>query len=110
MVFLMPNPKIHEDIDKAVFGEVYPEVHKWIDGTYNGTNGRTHWVNHHYVAAVYEHFNPVDYPDKEKRLRLIQVARLHIMYDWVFYYHRVVLPLFREDVIRELRSEGILVE
>ena len=106
----MPNPKIHETIDLEVFGEVYPEVHKWIDGSFDGTNGRTHWANKHYVMAILMHFNPEDYPDKEKRERLISVAKLHILYDWAFYYHRVCLPLARGDVIRELRSEGILVE
>jgi len=106
----MPNPRIHEDIDQEIFGESYPEVHKWIDGSFNGSNGRTHWANRHFVMAIYEHFNHRDYPDRIRRERLISIAKMHIMYDWAFYYHRVVLPLTRDEVIKELRSEGILVE
>lgn len=106
----MPDPRIHDEINEKIFGKPYSEVSKWIDGSYDGHNGRTHWVNRHYLMAILTHFNPTDFPDREKRERLIQVARLHIIYDWAFYYHRVVLPLFREDVIRELRSEGILIE
>jgi hypothetical protein len=110
LVIKMPQPEIHEDVDLEVFGQAYPEVHKWIDGTFDGTNGRTHWVNRHYVRAVLEHFNLHDYPDKQRRRKLIRVAKLHIMFDWAFYYHRVVCPYTRQDVINELRSEGIAVE
>ena len=105
----MPAPQLHEIIDLNVFGKAYPEVHKWIDGAYDGHNGRVHWVNRHYVMAILDHFNPRDYPDKEKRNRLQRVAKLHVMYDWAFYYKRIYLPLSREDVVRELGSEGIFV-
>jgi hypothetical protein len=106
----MPNPKIHEDIDWKIFGESYPEVHKWIDGTYNGTNGRTHWIDTHYTIAIYDKYNPKDYPDTKQRERFVEVAKMHVMFDWALYYKRVLLPISRDDVIRELRSEGILVE
>lgn len=107
----MPAPKIHGEIDLELFGEsFFKEVHSWIDGSFDGTNGRTHWTNRHYVQAVVEHFNSKDYPDVSRRLKLIQVAKFHIMYDWAFYYHRVVLPFTKQDVIDELKSEGILVE
>jgi hypothetical protein len=106
----MPAPKIHEDIDLPIFDGVYPEVHKWIDGTFDGTNGRTHWVNRHYVGAIRAHFNSADFPDEQLRLKLIKVATLHIMFDWAFYYHRVFLPYTRQDVIDALRSEGIFIE
>ena len=106
----MPNPKIHMQIDTELFEKEYPEVHKWIDGTFDGTNGRTHWVNRHYVKSVLEHFNKKDFPEKTLRKKLIMIAKLHIMFDWSFYYHRIVLPFHLQDVIDELRSEGILVE
>ena len=107
----MPNPKIHEQIDFELFGKSYFDlVHKWIDGTFNGTNGRTHWVNRHYVQAILEHYNADDFPDGELRRRLILVAKMHVMMDWMFYYHRLVLPHSRYDVIHELHSEGIVVE
>lgn len=106
----MPAPKIHELIDCEIFEETRPEVHQWIDGTFDGKNGRIHWVNRHYVMAVLQKFNPEDFPDKKEREKLISIAKLHIMYDWAFYYHRVYLPLSREDVERELRAQGIDVE
>jgi len=107
----MPQPKIHEQIDMEIFGKSYfDKVHKWIDGTFNGTNGRTHWINRHYVLAVLEHFNPKDFPDGEYREQLIMVARLHILMDWMFYYKRIILPLTQQEVIRELRSEGVFIE
>jgi hypothetical protein len=106
----MPAPKIHETIDLEVFGETFPEVHQWIDGSFNGKNGRIHWINRHYVMAILQHFDPEKFPDRERREKLIRVAKLHVMYDWAFYYHRVCLPLDRESVIRELRAQGIDVE
>lgn len=107
----MPSPKIHEQIDYELFNRSYfKEVHSWIDGTFDGTNGRTHWANRHFVKAVLEHFNSVDFPDKEYRRRLITVAKMHIIMDWMFYYHRVVIPFSRQDVIDQLRSEGIIIE
>lgn len=107
----MPNPKIHEEIDFELFGEsFFDDVHKWIDGSFNGTNGRTHWVNRHYVQAILEHFNPKDFPDPQRRAKLIRIAKLHVMFDWAFYYHRIVLPYSRQDVIDELHSEGIVIE
>jgi len=105
----VPHPKIHAEIDKAIFGKSYDEVHSWIDGTFNGTNGRIHWKNRHYIQAILEHFNSKDFPDAEQRERLIQVAKIHILVDWAFYHHRIVLPQTQEDVIRELRSQGVWI-
>jgi hypothetical protein len=101
----MPHPKIHERIDLEVFGKAYPEVHKWIDGAFDGTNGRTHWIDRHFRTAILEHF--IDNPDKD---HLIQVAMLHVIVDWLYYYKRIVFPQIREDVIRELRSEGVFID
>jgi hypothetical protein len=107
----MPHPRIHEQIDYELFGRSYfMEVHSWIDGTFDGTNGRTHWTNRHYIQAILEHFNEKDYPDPKVREKFIMVAKMHVLLDWSFYYHRIVLPYTYEDVIRELKSEGVLVE
>lgn len=106
----MPAPRIHEKIDFEAFGEIYPEVHKWIDGTFDGKNGRVHWVNRHYVMIVLQKFNPKDFPDKEKRERLIAVAKLHILLDWIWYYKQIVLPQTHQDVIEELAKNGVLME
>lgn len=106
----MPHPKIHERIDEIAFGKSYPEVHQWIDGAFDGSNGRIHWVYRHYVQAILEHFNPTDFPDYEQRQRLISVAKLHIMFDWALYYKRIVLPWYRRDVENELASEGVYIE
>ena len=105
----MPVTQLHEVIDLQIFGEAYPEVHSWIDGTFNGTNGRVHWVNRHHNSAILAHFNSKDFPAIQYRERLIQVARMHILMDWMFYYKRIILPLTRQDVIDELLSEGVIV-
>lgn len=107
----MPNPKIHARMDLKIYGEdFFKEVHSWIDGSFDGTNGRIHWKNRHYIDAVLAHFNEKDYPNRKKRERLIEVALLHILIDWSFYYHRIVLPRTRQDVIDELYSEGVVIE
>jgi hypothetical protein len=107
----MPAPKIHGEIDLELFGEsFFKEVHSWIDGSFNGINGRTHWANRHYVEAVVEHFNHRDYPDRIRRERLIEVAKFHILLDWIWYYKQIVLPQTREDVILELAKNGVIVE
>jgi hypothetical protein len=107
----MPAPQIHGEIDIELFGHNYfDEVHKWIDGSFNGTNGRTHWVNRHYVQAIMAHFNSKDYPDELRRQRLIEVAKFHVLIDWIWYYKQIVLPQTREDVIKELAKNGVLVE
>jgi hypothetical protein len=105
----MPDPRIHDEINLKIFGYSYSEVSKWIDGAFNGANGRTHWIHRHYIQAILEHFNEKDYPNKECRERFIQVAKMHILMDWMFYYKRIVLPLTQQDVVRELQSEGIFV-
>lgn len=106
----MPNPKIHPRIDLNVFGEEYPEVHKWIDGTYDGTNGRTHWVNRHHLDAIWNEAYRLYPIETKERERFIQVASLHVLMDWAFYYKRIILPKTRREVIEELAKEGIFVE
>lgn len=102
----MPHPEIHEKIDLEIFGKSFPEVHKWIDGTFNGSNGRVHWLNRHYKMAILEHFSPVNTPEKHL---LVSVAMIHVMVDWLYYYQRLIFPLTREDVERELRSQGVWI-
>lgn len=107
----MPNPKIHARMDLKIYGEdFFKEVHSWIDGSFDGTNGRTHWVNRHYVQAIVEHFNKKDFPDDVSRKRLIEVAKFHILLDWIWYYKQIMLPQTRQDVIEELAKNGVLVE
>lgn len=107
----MPNPKIHEDIDLEIFGKSYfKEVHSWIDGTFDGTNGRFHWKTRHYIQSILEHFNSKDFPNKEERERFIMVAKIHVLMDWVFYYKQIMLPQTREDVIQGLARNGVFVE
>jgi hypothetical protein len=107
----MPQPRIHELIDEILFGRSYfKEVHSWIDGTFNGTNGRIHWKNRHFIQAILEHFNTNDYPNKEERERFIFVAKLHVLMDFMWYYKQIVIPETYEDVIRELERNGIFIE
>lgn len=94
----MPHPSIHEHVDKCVFGRSYPHVHKWIDGTFDGTNGRRHWIARHHIKAIDEHFES----DIEKK-----VARLHVMVDWLFYYKMFLLPRNELEVKGYLRLFGV---
>lgn len=93
----MPHPEIHEYIDELVFGRKYPHVHKWIDGTFDGTNGRTHWITRHHIKAINEHFDSLI--DRE-------VARLHVIVDWLFYYKIFLLPKDEAEVRKYLRLFG----
>lgn len=106
----MPDPRIHDEINLLIFGEPYTEVSKWIDGSFNGMNGRVHWKNRHYIQAILDHFNSKDYPNKEERTRFILVAKLHILMDFMWYYKQIVLPQTKEDVIKELARNGIFTE
>lgn len=96
----MPHPEIHEEIDKLVFGKSYPHVHKWMDGAFDGTNGRTHWVWRHHLKAINEHFTPA----------LRAVARLHVVTDWMFYHKIILLPKDSEEVAFYLKKFGTWIK
>lgn len=95
----MPHQRIHSEIDCKLTGTLYQNVHAWMDGTFDGTNGRTHWVNRHHLQAINER-----YP-KESIENLI--ARLHVMVDWLFYYRIICLPKDKWEVIKRLGEVGI---
>lgn len=88
-----------------IFGRTFPEVHKWIDGKFDGTNGRTHWIHRHHLKAINE-----EYPLQPEDTLENMVARVHVIVDWLYYYKRIVFPESREDVIRELETEGFHTE
>jgi NADH:ubiquinone oxidoreductase subunit E len=100
----MPEPKIHEVIDILIFGKSYPEVHKWIDGAFNGTNGRTHWKYNHHLAAIQEKY-PLLPEDREENI----AARVHVMVDWLWYYRTFYMPIDSEAVKTKLREFGVVI-
>jgi len=97
----MPHPKIHEMIDRLIFGKSFSFVHWWMDGRFNGKNGRVHWIYRHHEKAIREHFD-------NKVLR--QVARLHVLVDWLFYYKIAVVPRDENEVKRLLEQHGVFVK
>ncbi len=100
----MPDPRFHETIDKMLFGRGFPEVHKWIDGAFNGTNGRTHWQYRHHLAAINEQY-PLIPEDYQENL----VARIHVMVDWLWYYRTFCMPENSEAVKTKLREFGVVI-
>jgi len=95
----MPHPKIHEKIDKIIFGRSFPEIHKWIDGTFDGTNGRTHWINRHHKEAI----------DNQYTRFYRQIAYLHVMVDWLWYHRIICVPKNAEEVKEMLQKFGVFV-
>jgi len=86
-----------------VFGTAYPHVHKWIDGTYDGANTYTHWINRHHLKAIKEKFHTRD----EYRER--EAAKLHVLVDWLFRYNVIKVPRTGSEVILLLREHGVFV-
>ena len=91
-------------MDKIVFGKRFPNVHKWVDGCFNGVNGRTHWINRHHEEAINKHFCSCG----GEILR--RVAKLHVIIDWIFYYKVIHLPKNSDEVKRMLREHGVFVK
>lgn len=100
----MPEPKVHEAIDFLIFGRTYPEVHEWIDGAFNGSNGRTHWQYRHHLVAIQEKY-PLLPEDYEENI----VARIHVLVDWLWYYRTFYMPVDAEAVKMKLREFGIVI-
>ena len=97
----MPHPKIHEEITKAIFGSGYLDVHEWIDGAFDGTNGRTHWIHRHHEEAINQKYSNCGMRRK--------IAKFHVMVDWMWYHHIVFFPKKQQEVIDKLREHGIYV-
>ena len=105
----MPHVKIHQRIEHEIFGKEFPEVESWIDGAYNGKNGRTHWIERHHLEAIYQEAYKRDL-NKDEREAWIRAAKLHVLVDWLMYYKRAIIPKNKAEVIWELAKEGIFVE
>lgn len=95
----MPHPKAHGEITKIMFGRRFLDVHTWIDGAFDGTNGRTHWIHRHHEEAINQ-----KYPTCGLRRK---VAHIHVIMDWIWYYKIVFLPKNQQEVIDKLREHGI---
>lgn len=98
------HPKMHEEIDKIVFGRAFPNVHKWIDGCFNGKNGRTHWIHRHHEKGIHDYFCSCG----SEVLR--RVAKLHVMVDWMWYHAVLCLPKNSDDVKRLLKEHGVFTD
>ncbi len=111
----MPDPKYHESVDILLFGRAFPEVHKWIDGAFDGTNGRTHWQFRHHLAAINEKYPPLSQLEilesvgKGHYVSFNLVAKIHVIIDWLWYYRTFYLPVDQEAVKMKLREFGVVV-
>ena len=94
----MPHPLIHGNIDGLLGGRIYQAVHGWIDGTFDGTNGRIHWINRHHLKAINEKY-PIGSIENT-------IARMHVVMDWMWYYYVICLPKNRQEVIIRLKEHG----
>lgn len=92
---------IHEQVDMLIFGRPFPKVHQWIDGTFNGTNARTHWVSRHHIDAIDKEYLPQSIENK--------VARLHVLVDWLYYYNVICIPYTSKSVESKLREHGVFI-
>jgi len=97
----MPHPKIHEELTVHVFGRRFEDVHKWIDGAFDGTNGRTHWIHRHHEEAINNKYSNCGIRRK--------IARIHVLVDWMWYYHIIFFPKNQQEVIDKLREHGVYV-
>ena len=100
----MPHPRIHERIDRLIFGRAYPHVHKWMDSQYKkGEWHHSHWVKHHHMQAINKRF-----PAHQRNLDR-EAARLHVLVDWLFYFKIVFVPQTGSDVIMKLMEQGVVI-
>ena len=90
----------HVEVTKIVFGEGYPEVHKWIDACfpkymhdgecahYGSVN--YHWIERHHIEALAEEYG-------ENSVRFL-VGCLHIVTDWINHWGIAKLPRNQSEV------------
>ena len=82
--------KDHLIVDKAVFGQEYPEVHKWLDEMFPKYRGFSHWKERHHLEAISEKYGT--------DLTRYNVAILHIITDWISHLSIFALPKNKEAV------------
>jgi len=96
----MPDREIHEAVTMMVLGYKYSEVHRWLDGTYNGRNWRTHRIARHNRKAINKRY--------KKGSGKWMAARLHVVIDWLNSYKIFILPRDEEEVKRLLFEHGVV--
>jgi hypothetical protein len=80
----------HLAIDKIVFGEEFPEVHKWLDELYTESLGFNHWLMRHHLWAIER-----KYPEGTNGYL---VALLHVTVDWLSHLRMFEVPVNSAEV------------
>jgi len=96
--------KRHLAVDRAVFGQEFNQVHKWLDALfpkYVKTNPFLHWKERHHLKAVAKKYDEFSIESA--------VAQLHILCDLLSHFR---LPLFHipedeHEVLEMLQDLGL---
>jgi hypothetical protein len=80
-------------LDMLLLGKKFPEVHKWLDATFNDSQKRAkygrfgqvyyHWVDGHHEETLRTKFG--DTPE-------FQAGRLHMIADWLSHWNIAEFP------------------
>ena len=96
----MPHRKAHENISVMILGHKYTKVHRWLDGTFNGKNWRTHRVARHHRKAIRRRFKVGS--------GQYQAAMLHVFADLMKSFNLIYIPENEEDVKRVFSEHGVM--
>ena len=89
----------HLEVDRKIFNKEFPEVHKWIDGSFVKWQSYRHWTINHHLEAVIERFGSFT--------AQYNSAYFHILMDWISHFAIAVVPKDKTEVLRLLKSLGI---
>lgn len=93
-------------ISEIVFGSKCPEVHLWLDETFQTYKGSSlslynHWLAHHHIEGIEKRY-------KRNSLEW-KVACLHVLCDWLAHFSEWNLPSTEQEAIESLSKRGIHV-
>ena len=96
----------HLKIDRIIFGRPFDHVHKWLDSeavNWSETehSSYNHWVKHHSIESIDEKYSIEQVENN--------VAKLHVICDWLFHWGAWILPVNQDSIRKHLREYGIKV-
>lgn len=97
------DSKQHQRVDKAIFGQKFPNVHKWLEVFYTqhvGGNPFKHWLERHHLDAIHKEFG--------KNGMRAQSAIFHVLCDWYSHFGVLAIPKDKEECEQLLKDAGVL--
>ena len=89
-------------MDNMLFGKTFPEVHRWLDGTFkkwaDSGHPYMHWIERHNTLAIALKFDA-------RSIEFLS-ARHHVLCDWMSHWGIWLIPENQIEVTEFLKTLG----